>query len=87
MSDLMVCDNCRGIFSGSRQLEVCEHCNSYFCDMECADFDDFDKGGKCCICRKEVATPYILLHALLRHFKLTEEQAFEIWKNEPEVQD
>ena len=45
---------------------------------------DQDKPITCVICRKEEANDNILLHALLKHFKLTREQALEIWQKEPE---
>lgn len=54
------------------------------------DEDDPEKGHAivkgipitCVICRKESANDYVLLEALLKHFKLTRKQAFKIYKNQ-----
>lgn len=43
---------------------------------------DKDKPITCCICRKEKYNHYVLFHALLRHYNITEEDAFEIYKKQ-----
>ena len=43
---------------------------------------DKSKPITCCICRKEKYNHYVLLQALLRHYSLTEEDAFEIFKKQ-----
>jgi hypothetical protein len=45
--------------------------------------DDYDNTRySCCICRKEEANDYILLEALLRHFKISRADALKIWQDE-----
>lgn len=43
---------------------------------------DKSKPITCCICRKERYNHHVLLQALLQHFNLTEEEAFEIYRNQ-----
>jgi len=60
-------------------------------DPDCPTGEDYVEGSHhvdedlpitCTICRKEVATDYILLEVLLRKCNLTREQVMEMWKAE-----
>lgn len=58
-----------------------------YCDWneetESHRIDDY-KDITCKICRKETENDYVLLRALLKHYNLTREQAFQIYKNQKE---
>jgi hypothetical protein len=69
----------------------CVECGSRFCCLECADVEPTDEENinryeleECCICRKEVATDYILLEVLLRKYKITRDDVLEMWQEEKE---
>lgn len=85
--EFLVCANCTEIFADCGEYYWCEGCSNNFCSSDCAapkpieDSDDEDLRN-CCICRKEEANNYILLHALLRHYKITREDAMKIWQEE-----
>lgn len=92
--DFYTCAKCERNFPDCGNYYSCEECSNVFCSDKCANPEPFydpldeDGGGEeierytCCICRKEDANDYILLNALLRHFKLTREQALKIWQEE-----
>lgn len=77
------------------RIAYCE-CGSTFCSIECGklfnhgEYDEVTKnyriddnlGITCKICRKEAVNDYVLFCALLKHFSLSREDAFEIYKKQ-----
>lgn len=43
---------------------------------------DNDRNISCKICRKETENDYVLLRALLKHYNITRDQAFQIYKSQ-----
>jgi len=80
------CD-CGGMFCS----DICGKLTNFTYDFEDEDEDgDPGKGNAidasapitCVLCRAERATDFGLLSALLKHYKLTREEAFEIYKKQ-----
>ncbi len=86
--DFIPCAACGETFPDCGDFYPCEECGNCFCSRECAKMELIDEDtegneiSNCCICRKERGNDYVLLEALLRHFKLTREQALKIWQDE-----
>lgn len=81
--DFLVCTNCTETFADCGEYYDCEECGNVFCSIDCAKPESLDADRMdCCICRKEEANDYILLHVLLRHYKITREDAMKIWQEE-----
>lgn len=89
--DYYSCALCGECFADcSSRCCSCPDCGNMFCSTECANLKESENDSEddaCCICRKESANDYILYHALLRHFKLTEEQALKIWQDESDIDE
>lgn len=92
------CAGCSfGYRDDSEYVRHCD-CGSGFCSFECGELTncgewnddnmsyhiDPEKDMTCKICRKEAENDYVLLQALLKHFNITREEAFEIYKNQKE---
>lgn len=97
--DYYVCDYCMSGFPDcSSKFRSCEMCGRSYCSDECAllkeieadeDFEaiiDYDEKYNCRMCRREDANDSTLLHFLLKHFKLSYDDALNLWKKE-EIDD
>ena len=84
--EFYVCANCTETFPDCGEYYFCEECANHFCSRKCADPKPMDEDDEdlrnCCICRKEEANDYILLNALLRHYKITRKDAMKIWQEQ-----
>lgn len=66
----------------------CEDCGTAFCSNECSgctnneDENGEEVYGCCVVCREENTSDSELLDALMKHYKLTRDQALEIWRGE-----
>jgi hypothetical protein len=79
--------------SDSKEYFYC-NCHKLFCSNECGvmKYKDMEKTikGKTCIktietckyCRLESATNNDLFDALLKHYRISREDAFDIWKKQ-----
>ncbi len=80
------CDVCDHGFSDHDENHTSCECGAHFCSKGCAiffeDFGEDEDNSTCVICRKEKATDKILLNALLKHYKITQNQAFEIYRDQ-----
>jgi len=91
--DFYACANCGRTFPDCGYYFSCYTCNHHFCSNDCGgrevEQDPNDPDGTkgyeeittCILCRKEDATDYQLLKFLLNHFKITREQAMELYRN------
>jgi len=87
------CANCQRNFPDCGDYFNCFTCGEHFCNTKCADMqveenledpdgeEDYEEITTCKMCRKESATDNQLLNFLLGHFKLTYEQAMELYRN------
>lgn len=94
--DYFECDNCSLGFRDDSDYCVWCECGAKFHSKECGKLDnygewnddeqtnriDLDKDITCVCCRKEHATDYMLLQALLEHYHITRAQAVAIWKKQ-----
>ena len=91
------CAGCDNNFPDCADGVVWCDCGNHFCCDDCAkmidvnepdgDEEDWEESLQCCICRKEEANDGLLLEALLRHYKITKEDALKIWQDEPEDEE
>jgi hypothetical protein len=94
--DYYQCDKCSfGFRDDSDYCIYCE-CGAKFCSEECSKIEnygewnedeetfriDINKDITCICCRKQHATDEMLFQALLKHFKITRNQAFKIWEKQ-----
>jgi len=84
------CDTCGRSFSDCGKFFACFSCRGKFCSDDCGgkqviphpeDPPNMEEETTCVLCRKESATDFQLLHFLLKHIKLTYEQAMELYRN------
>jgi len=90
------CDGCSfGYADIDERIAYCE-CGSTFCNLECGNLSNYGEYNEitknhriddnleitCKICRKETANDHVLFYALLKHFSLSWEDAFEIYKKQ-----
>lgn len=86
--DFYTCRNCDETFPDCGDFRSCEYCGRFYCSPECADLqyltsedaDEENDNKNCVICRKEIPDVPSIYEALLKHFNITEEQAFNIWR-------
>jgi len=88
--DFYTCANegCRRTFPDCGPYFGCTTCYSHFCDDECGDKKVIDKSLKawedgnstCNLCRGESVLDKDLLSFLLKKYKITREQAVEMYK-------
>lgn len=92
------CSGCGDGFRDDSEYVCYCDCGSTFHSLECGKLQNYcdwneefeshrinnDRDITCVICRKEVANEHVLLHALLKHYNITGEQAFQIYKNQKE---
>jgi hypothetical protein len=98
--DYYTCCSCDKSFPDCGSYYNCEFCGSMFCSRKCADLklievdeDDEEDSGEdtyveeysCCVCRKEDAPANVLLNVLLKHFKISYEDALKIWQEEEDI--
>ena len=95
--DWYSCSNCGQSFPDCGYYFTCSKCEHLFCSDKCGakhlieegepgysekDINWYGHCTTCVLCRKESATDNQLLHALLEHFKITYEQAMEIYRKQ-----
>lgn len=90
--DFYTCANCGDTFPDCSYYFSCYICYHHFCSNECGDRKveenprdpdgslGYEEITTCKLCRKEDATDHQLLNFLLGHFKLTREQAMELYR-------
>jgi hypothetical protein len=78
------CDTCEHICSAD-----CVHynawcdCGGHFCSADCADKGKDENGiYYCCLCRIKIVKNVDLLTFLLKHFKMTREQAVILYRED-----
>lgn len=96
--DYYQCDHCvTGYRDDSDYCAWCD-CGAKFCHMDCGklvnfhyEYNEDDGQGyaivkdvpiTCVLCRLEAANDHGLLKALLKHYGINKEQAFEIYKKQ-----
>lgn len=94
--DYYSCAGCSfGFRDDDERVSYCE-CGNHFCNSECGKLQNYgdwneeteshrvydDLDITCKICRKETANDYVLFEALLAHYSITREDAFEIYKKQ-----
>jgi hypothetical protein len=101
--DYYQCDSCdRGYRDDSEYAASCD-CGGMFCSDTCGELENFtyeydEEDGKghavdasrpitCVLCRLQKATDFGLLAALLKHYGLTRDEAFEIYKKQQAEHD
>ena len=92
--DFYACRNCDETFPDCGEFYSCEQCGRYYCSTECADFspieqmadegdEDYDEDNvQCGICSKKTPDTGEMFCALLKHFKISREDAIKIWREQ-----
>lgn len=82
--DFYTCDNCSRNYPDCSYTATWCSCGGHFCSPDCADREganDEDDGGTCVLCRVEVIKAEDMLSFLLKHFKITYDEAKELYRN------
>jgi hypothetical protein len=94
--DFYSCENCGHNFPDCGEYFSCSGCYAKFCSDECGGrqlhFSELDEDEDeesieddhttCVLCRKETAIDHELLAFVLKHFKMTYDEALELYRKE-----
>lgn len=87
--DYYTCQNCQRNFPDCGYYFTCTGCENSFCSNKCggkqveeesADGLSYNDLTSCVLCREEVITDADLLAFILEHFKITHQQAMEMYR-------
>lgn len=78
--EFISCTYCDEIFPDCGGFFSCESCGKRYCSVTCAGRNyDEDTPSDCRICAKQYVEDWVLLEFLLKEFKLTRDDAEELY--------